>query len=691
MPSSSDRIGKITTSPDRQLLLTAMTAIERLSELFVIEAQVVAEGGPVDLHQCLSKPVSFSFAGKPHVSRHFSGILCEYAEIGRENDGKDFVYRLVVRPQQYLKTLNRKSIIHHKRSIADLVQMLAPQEQKFQSSYSQIEYRVQYDESDFNFVSRHLEREGIYYYFEHSAGSHTLVAVDNPQAHTANSPATVRLATGTPDGKEGLLWAMREHRRFAATGYTVDDYDYTAPTVSLKRNKAKANVGKGAARWRAAPGAEVSGSIAERYEYPGNYAQTNVADGERYAGVRLEADRAEMARSQAEGDVFAAAVGRKLKVAFDESGHGNSFVANSEYLIVGTRHHYHASGYRSGGGGEEDMRVELELMPADHPFRPAQKTPLPRIYGPQTAVVVGPSGEEIYTDKYGRIKVKFFWDVQAYQGGGEVHARSLWVRVAQMSAGKGFGAFMIPRIGHEVVVEFLNGDPDRPLVTGSVYNEDNLPAFGTAPANPLQGLRTNSTKGGGGFNEIRFDDSKDKEMFHVQAEKDLDTLVLKGNETRTVRAGSRTTTIKKDDTLTVEDGNVVTTVKKGDETRKVEMGKRTTEINGDETLTVKTGNRKAEIQMGDDTLKISMGNRTTTITMGNDTTTLNLGASSTEALQSIELKCGGSTIKIDPMSITIKAMMVKIEGEIMLQTKGLMVQQEASALHIIKGGLVMIN
>jgi type VI secretion system secreted protein VgrG len=281
---------------------------------------------------------------------------------------------------------------------------------------------------------------------------------------------------------------------------------------------------------------------------------------------------------------------------------------------------------------------------------------MPRIPGPQTAVVVGPQGEEIYTDKYGRIKVRFFWDVQPYQGGGEVHARSLWVRVAQMSAGSGFGAFIIPRIGHEVVVEFLNGDPDRPLVTGSVYNENNLPAFGDAAANPMQGIRSNSTKGGGGFNEIRFDDTKNSEVFSVQAQKDLRTLVLKGNETRDIKEGNRSTTIDK-----------------GDETMVVKKGKRTTTIKASEMLTVEDGDRVTKVQKGNDKLKIDLGKQ------------------ETEAMESIELKVGQSSIKIDQMGITIKGMTIKIEATMQLQTKGLMVQQEASAIHIIKGAMVMIN
>jgi type VI secretion system secreted protein VgrG len=294
--------------------------------------------------------------------------------------------------------------------------------------------------------------------------------------------------------------------------------------------------------------------------------------------------------------------------------------------------------------------------------------------GPQTAKVIGPAGEEIYTDKYGRIKVEFFWDKQPYDGGGEVHARSLWLRVAQMSAGRGYGAFMIPRIGHEVVVDFLNGDPDRPLVTGSVYNEDNLPAFGNSAGNPVQGLRTNSSKGGGGFNEIRLDDTKDSERFHVQAQKDLDTLVLKGNETRTIKEGNRTTTIEK-----------------GDETMSVKTGKRTTTIKMNDTLTVEQGNLETTVSQGNESRTISMGNRTTAIKMGNDSTKLDVGKQDTEAMQSIEFKVGANSIKIDQTGITIKGLTIKIDASVMYESKGLMIQQQASAIHIVKGAMVMIN
>lgn len=675
MPVESDRIGTVTTSPARTLVLTSMVAVERLSELFVIEAEVISRDGPVDFHPCLAQPVEFAFnhAGATFINRVFHGILCEYAEIGSDQAAQDYSYRLVVRPQHYLKTLNRKSQIFYNKPLNDLIALLAPQQVSLQTNYNAIEYRVQHEESDFAFVSRHMEREGVYYYFKHAAGSHTLVACDAPASHQPGTVASVCLTTMQPDHPAAVLRSMQEHRRIGPTAYTVDDYDYTAPTVSLKKTRTLANVGSGALRFRNGAASDVSGNIAELFEHPGEFDSAGAARGQAYAAVRLDAQRAGMARTYAEGTLFSAAVGTKLTVEFIETA-GNGFGSDQQYLIVATRHHYRAAGYRSGTGGNEDVRVELEMIPATMPYRPERKTPIPRIMGPQTGVVVGPPGEEIYTDKYGRVKVKFFWDTQPYDGGGEVHARSLWVRTAQMSAGNGFGAFVIPRIGHEVVVEFLNGDPDRPLVTGSVYNETNLPAFGNAAANPVQGWRTNSSKGGGGFNEIRLDDTKDSEVFSVQAQKDLKTLVLKGHETRDIKEGNRTTTIDK-----------------GDETLSIKEGKRTETIKGNDTLTIQEGNREATISQGNDTLTISQGNRSTAIKMGNDSLKLDMGSHTTEAMQSIELKVGANSIKIDQTGVTIKGAMIKIEATGIFQTKGVLMQQEASGIHIVKGAMVMIN
>jgi type VI secretion system secreted protein VgrG len=307
---------------------------------------------------------------------------------------------------------------------------------------------------------------------------------------------------------------------------------------------------------------------------------------------------------------------------------------------------------------------------ASLPFRPTMVTPHPSVRGVQTAVVVGPSGEEIYTDKYGRIKVQFYWD----RDGQTDASSSCWLRVATPWAGKNWGAIHIPRIGQEVVVDFVEGDPDRPIVIGSVYNADQMPPFPLPDNRTQSGLRSRSSKGGSGdnCNEIRLEDLKGSEQMFIHAEKDMLTEV-ENDETRTV-GHDRTTTIKNDETKTVTDGNESSTVK---------MGNRTMEVSqGNQSTTIKMGNLSTEVKMGNVSEKLGMGNKTVK---------LDLGKSEEEAMQSIELTVGQSSIKIDQMGVTIKGMMISIEAQIQMQVKGLMTQVNGSAMLQAQGGIVMIN
>jgi type VI secretion system secreted protein VgrG len=285
-------------------------------------------------------------------------------------------------------------------------------------------------------------------------------------------------------------------------------------------------------------------------------------------------------------------------------------------------------------------------------------TPKPIVQGPQTAVVVGPSGEEIYTDKYGRVKVQFFWD----RLGSKDEKSSCWIRVAEPLAGKNWGAVFTPRIGHEVVVEFLEGDPDRPLITGSVYNNDMMPPY-ALPDNKTQSvLKTRSSKGGGSddFNELRIEDKKGSEEIYFHAQKDFNR-VVENNDT--LKVGSP----------------------------QADDGSQTIEIYKDRTETVKTGNEKVTVAQGNRDVEISMGNESLAIKMGNQTTKLDLGASSLEAMQSITLKVGQNSITIDQMGVTIKGMMISIQGQIQTQVKGTMTQINGDAMLQMQGGITMIN
>jgi len=708
--SIANRIGKLHL-PDEagHLTLTRMTAVERLSEPYTVVIDATSDNGPIDLHPFLTRMAAVEFDSLDYNSRWFHGLVWEYVELGVASSGDQYLYRLTLRPGQMVWTQNRTSQIFYKKTINDLITANAGpwKTVALAGTYEEVEYRVQYGESDFDFLTRNLEKEGIYYYYIHSDTQHKIVFADAANHHTAMTPGVVFLegtsAAGTGDA---VLTSLVERRSFAATRYSVDDYDYNAPTVGLKADKSLETRGSAPPRFNSGT-AEVTGNVGGIYEYPARFDNATLAAGARYATNWLQREQRRMARTFAEGNLFAAAVGKTIKIDYSRTTPQpakSNFASDDEFLIVATTHRYVAGDDRSGGV-DETLTVELELMPAANQYRPARMTPIPKIYGPQTAVVVGPSGEEIYTDKYGRVKVKFFWDKETPSD----DTKSIWVRVGQSGAGSGFGSFMVPRIGHEVIVEFLDGDPDRPIITGAVYNASNLPAFGSAADNTIQGIKTNSSKGGGGYNEIKIDDKKDSELFSFHAQKDLKTVIDKGDETRdllngsrttvihagdetmTVTKGKRTTKIKSDETTTIESGNVIHEVTQGDVTRTIKVGKRTTEIMGDDTMTIKTGNDSTTIKMGNREATISMGNDKLTVSLGNVDIKVALGSHKTEAMQSIELKCGASSFKMDPMQIEMKSMMIKIEGSLMLQTKGLMVQQEASALHIVKGGIVMIN
>ncbi len=677
--SQARRVGQLHTplGTDR-LLLLRMTAVERLSEPYSVIVDCVSED-PQDLHKILGQIVSvryFSASSTEH-NRWFSGRVWEYVELERDEQG--FHYRLTLRPDFQFMTLNRRSRIFQKKSAKDIANSTLTFDKIFalNAAYTAMEYCVQYGESDFDFISRLLEHEGIYYYFEHGDGKHTMHLVDNRTAHTPLSPASADVLPRAAQHKHAHFWSVVERRGVGPVKYTVSDYDFETPSRDLKKTRpATEKLGVPAGRWKkTAKGTAGSwADSAEIYTYPAKYETKTAPNADRFNEAWLDAQRRQMARSFAEGDLFCATVGKKLKLKFKDMS------TEAEFLIVGTTHRYSSPPYHTRGAGEsESLTVEVELMPVAEQYRPAHRTPRPRILGPQTAIVVGPKGEEIYTDQYGRIKVQFHWDREGKQD----EKSSCFIRVMQSVAGKSWGSFTLPRIGQEVVVEFLDGDPDRPLVTGAVYNADNM-APAALPDNQTQhGLRSRSTKGGGGYNHWWVEDKKGDEVVWFRAEREYKAHVVNANEERQYDEGNRTTLFKKgNDSLTLSAGNLTTTLDKGDETRTLKLGKRTTTIQQDETLTVKMGNRSATINMGNEAL---------TVKMGNVDIKVDLGSHKTEAMQAIELKCGMSSIKMDPASITIKSMMVKIEGSIMLETKGLMVQQEASAVHIVKGGIVMIN
>jgi type VI secretion system secreted protein VgrG len=312
---------------------------------------------------------------------------------------------------------------------------------------------------------------------------------------------------------------------------------------------------------------------------------------------------------------------------------------NSKHIIISANYLIVSNQYRTGSSAESHYDCSFKAIPATQQFRPERLSHAPFVQGPQTATVVGKAGEEIWTDKYGRVKVQFHWD----RDGKNNEDSSCWVRVATPIAGKQWGWVSLPRIGQEVVVSFLEGNPDRPLITGSVYNANQMPPY-ALPANQTQsGIKTRSSKQGvaDNFNEIRFEDKKGSEELYVHAEKDFNCVI------------------------------------ENDETRKVGLennGNQTTEIKNNRTTTLNQGNDKLNVKMGDYTVDIDAGKATIT------------------AMTSIELKVGtNSSIKIDQMGVTIKGMMLSAEAQVKLDAKGLMTTVNGDAMLTLKGGVTMIN
>ena len=310
----------------------------------------------------------------------------------------------------------------------------------------------------------------------------------------------------------------------------------------------------------------------------------------------------------------------------------------------------------------------------------------------QTAVVVGPDGEEIYTDDesgLGRVKIQFQWD----RFGENNASSSCWVRVSTPMAGANWGMIHIPRIGQEVVVSFEEGNPNRPLITGMVYNATNTPPFSLPDNKTQSGIMTCSSLDGTPQEEgniLRFEDKQDEEEIYLHAERDLNT-VVENNETHKVGfdvsdAGDQTIEIYNHQNVQVGVGSG-----SGDQITEVQNNRELTVNQGDEIVQIMQGNREVTLDQGNDTLTLSMGSREVNIEMGNETTNIALGKSETEAMQSIELKVGSSSVKVDQMGVTIKGMMVKIEGTIMTEVKGMVTQVKGSAMLKAQGGITMIN
>ncbi|QKR31205.1 type VI secretion system tip protein VgrG [Pseudomonas aeruginosa] len=570
------------------LLLQRMEGREELGRLFAYELHLVSENPNLPLEQLLGKPMSLSLELPGGSRRFFHGIVARCSQVA--GHGQFAGYQATLRPWPWLLTRTSDCRIFQNQKVPDIIKQVfrdlgfSDFEDALSRSYREWEYCVQYRETSFDFVSRLMEQEGIYYWFRHEQSRHILVLSDAYGAH--QSPpnyASVPYYPPTLEQRERdhfYDWHMA--REVQSGSLSLNDYDFQRPGARLE---VRSNI----ARSHAAADYPL-------YDYPGEYVQSQ--DGEQYARTRIEALQARYERVRLRGRARGLGSGHLFKL----SGYPRED-QNREYLVVGAEYRVVQELYETGGGGVgAQFESELDCIDAGQAYRPLPTTPLPIVRGPQTAVVVGPKGEEIWTDQYGRVKVHFHWDRHDQSN----ENSSCWMRVSQAWAGKNWGSIQIPRIGQEVIVSFLEGDPDRPIITGRVYNAEQTVPY-ELPANATQsGTKSRSSKGGtpANFNEIRMEDKKGAEQLYIHAERNQDNLVENdaslsvghdrnksiGHDELARIGNNRTRAVKLNDTLLVggaKSDSVTGTylIEAGAQIRLV-CGKSVVEFNADGTINI---------------------------------------------------------------------------------------------------------
>lgn len=449
--------------------------------------------------------------------RFFHGMVDQFRFEG--NDDEDmFQYRLVLRPGLWLLSKSTDNRIFQDQSVKDIISSVLDEhgiaDYRFDLQANALdvrEYCVQYGETDLDFLQRLMEHEGVFYYFEFEEGKHTLVMSDEISTlQPGGQDGTLRFEPNELAALEGegVITRLSRTDSIVTAEHTLTDYNFEAPSADLIARSLEGDVH--------------SNDTKERYSYPGNHMV--IATGDKIAKRRLHENRALQYRVKARST----AIGFWAGHLFDFYDHPRED-ENQGYMILSAHYDILDGQYAANAQIERDQGImtRFDLVPSDTVFRPARNTPKPVMKGPQTARVVGPAGEEIFTDEYARVKVHFFWD----RLGGADETSTCWIRVSSAWAGAGYGFIQIPRIGQEVIVDFLDGDPDRPIITGRVYNAEQMPPY-DLPANATQsGWKSESSKGGGGWNELRFEDLKGSEEVYFQAEKDHNELV-KNNESR---------------------------------------------------------------------------------------------------------------------------------------------------------------
>ena len=712
MPATQDARKYVVTSPLGKdvLLFRQLAGHEQVGTLFEFNYELLSEQDGLDADSILGQGLALSFTVLGGGTRHLHGVVTEFTQTGRSLRYSH--YRAVVRPWPWFLTRTADCRVFTNLSVPDIFKQVvgaygfSDYELNLNTTYKPLAYCMQYRETDFSFISRLFEHEGIYYYFTHQDGRHVMVLVDDPGKHkTVDGYDSVPYlpAGGNPAvSSSEYLFEWVATKQVQPGSYATNDYDFTAPRNSLA---ATATVSRKYAR-----------SSFEVYDYPGEIDALAGAESKRIAQVRIDELQALYMVAHGHGDALGMSPGFKFKLeGFPRD------VLNIEYLVLGAQYSLSSDRYESGADADAGGQgsVAVQAIDARTTFRPPRVTPKPLVHGAQTAIVVAPdgttNGQEINTDKYGQVQVRFRWDR---------NSSPVWVRVAQIWAGNGWGAMHLPRVGHEVLVEFLEGDPDRPVVTGRLYNADNMPPY-ALPDNATQsGILSRSSAGGSAStaNELRFEDKTGSELVLLHAEKDLQ--VESENDAKVSIGHDRTTDVKHDSTETI--GNDRTTEVKHDSketidndctitinndcTVKVGANQNTT-ITKDLTTTIQGGESRSVTK--DRTATIS-GNDSSTVSKkyaltADDQITFTCGQASITLKASGEITISGTKITLSGQQevdisgttqvnvsssggpVQVKGLQAQVEGTVKTEVSGLQLQLSGSAMAQLSGGMIMIG
>ncbi|EJU4210497.1 type VI secretion system tip protein VgrG [Salmonella enterica] len=610
--------------PPQMLLFSSLNGSEALGSLFTYIVQLktpdtlnlgyVSPAANLPLKAMVGKDLCVNIELDGGGKRHISGLVTAARVVGHE--GRSVTYELRMEPWVKLLTHTSDYKAFQNKTVVDILdEVLAeypyPVEKRLVESYPVRTWQVQYGETDFDFLQRLMQEWGIYWWFEHSEDSHTLVLADAISTHHAcpDSPEVEWHQKGLKLDK-AFIHTIIANESLRTGQWVLDDFDFKKPRSRLANTVANPR--------------ETGHASYEHYEWPGDY--FDKGEGEMLTRIRMEAQRSPGSRVHGAGNIRMLMTG----YTFALMNHPTAEL-NQEYLLAQTTLFVQDNAQHSGQDQHFTFSTRFELHPTREVYRPQRTISKPHTKGPQSAIVTGPSGQEIWTDQYGRVKVQFGWD----RYGKMDENSSCWIRVSYPWAGKGFGMIQIPRIGQEVLVDFKNGDPDLPIIVGRTYNQDTMPPWGLPGMASQSGIFSHSLYGGPtNGNMLRFDDKTGAEEVKFHAEKDLNTTV-KNNETHTVNADRTKTIIH-------------------NEITKVHID-RTEDVFGKHTETIK-GNRNVKVTEGDQLLTVEKGIREVTVKTGTSTETVEKDISITSISGAIHLTAKTQiTLTVGKSSLTMNS------------------------------------